>query len=310
MSQITFQPARVFATLGKRKETTEIREAKKPKEEEGDHAAKNNAVGSNENKKIEEEAIEKAKHAEGLANRGRQKRQEIDELKSERKINASPLGRTSPINRNASREDKHRNGLPNSSAEAVKNPTISVSSSPNSHTSIEKHEAKSLAGMHNVHNTKASSPTPLDTAETTPLKKKPVFGSALGSKTVAPAGFANITTSSTFSELLTSGSDAVKSKITPASHKASSVDEEAASESEEDTVEADESQFMVTGAPLQKIQHSTGEESEECISSTRAKLFMHDNQLKEWKERGVGNIKCLKRIGSDSTRLGNASSTT
>lgn len=38
---------------------------------------------------------------------------------------------------------------------------------------------------------------------------------------------------------------------------------------------------------------STGEESETVLFNERAKLYRYDNDTKEWKERGVGQIKVL-----------------
>lgn len=325
MSQITFQPARVFATLGKRKEPPDQRESKKPKEEE----------------------------------RGR-----TDEI-HERKMDASPLGRTSPINHSASRTRETEKetkdsaertkldstqGSPASSRKSSQSPHRNLNnqdqheelpakeispkstsrshdhpSNPTSHKSnhsIETPLATSNTTQNNKMNTKETSPIPNtnDSTTSTPIKKKAVFGSALQAQAVSGTGFANITTSTTFSELLNSGSEAAKgtakfsssnggstkNKSAHTDTKANSADDEDGEESasEDEASNVDDSQFMVTGAPLQKIQHSTGEESEECITSTRAKLFCHDAQVNEWKERGVGTIKCLKKIDQDSTRVG------
>lgn len=38
---------------------------------------------------------------------------------------------------------------------------------------------------------------------------------------------------------------------------------------------------------------STGEEDEEALFNERAKLFRYDSNNKEWKERGVGQMKIL-----------------
>ena len=38
---------------------------------------------------------------------------------------------------------------------------------------------------------------------------------------------------------------------------------------------------------------TTGEEEEEVVFNERAKLYRYDADLKEWKERGVGELKIL-----------------
>lgn len=41
------------------------------------------------------------------------------------------------------------------------------------------------------------------------------------------------------------------------------------------------------------IQVSTGEEEETILFNERAKLFRYNDETKEWKERGVGQLKIL-----------------
>ena len=43
------------------------------------------------------------------------------------------------------------------------------------------------------------------------------------------------------------------------------------------------------------VDVKTGEEEEEKLFGERSKLYRHDNDLKQWKERGVGEIKILKQ---------------
>ncbi|XP_029460448.1 E3 SUMO-protein ligase RanBP2-like [Rhinatrema bivittatum] len=52
-----------------------------------------------------------------------------------------------------------------------------------------------------------------------------------------------------------------------------------------------------------KIEVKTGEEDEEELFSNRAKLFRLDTELKEWKERGIGNVKILRHKISGKIRL-------
>uniref|UniRef100_A0A3B4AM81 RanBD1 domain-containing protein n=1 Tax=Periophthalmus magnuspinnatus TaxID=409849 RepID=A0A3B4AM81_9GOBI len=52
-----------------------------------------------------------------------------------------------------------------------------------------------------------------------------------------------------------------------------------------------------------KVDVKTGEEDEEEIFCNRAKLFRFDNETKEWKERGIGNIKILKNNINGKVRL-------
>ena len=49
----------------------------------------------------------------------------------------------------------------------------------------------------------------------------------------------------------------------------------------------------------EKIKVSTGEEDEEVLFSNRAKLYRFNKEMKQWKERGVGEIKllCHKKTG-------------
>ncbi|NWU64115.1 RBP2 ligase, partial [Pterocles burchelli] len=52
-----------------------------------------------------------------------------------------------------------------------------------------------------------------------------------------------------------------------------------------------------------KIEVKTGEEDEEEFFCNRAKLFRFDAESKEWKERGVGNVKILQHKVSGKFRL-------
>ncbi|XP_044525255.1 E3 SUMO-protein ligase RanBP2 [Gracilinanus agilis] len=52
-----------------------------------------------------------------------------------------------------------------------------------------------------------------------------------------------------------------------------------------------------------KIEVKTGEEDEEEFFCNRAKLFRFDAESKEWKERGIGNVKILRHKISGKIRL-------
>ncbi|XP_044284139.1 E3 SUMO-protein ligase RanBP2-like isoform X2 [Varanus komodoensis] len=52
-----------------------------------------------------------------------------------------------------------------------------------------------------------------------------------------------------------------------------------------------------------KIEVKTGEEDEEEIFCNRAKLFRFDGECREWKERGVGNVKILRHKITGKIRL-------
>lgn len=53
----------------------------------------------------------------------------------------------------------------------------------------------------------------------------------------------------------------------------------------------------------EKIDLKTGEEDEEEMFCNRAKLYRFDNETKEWKERGIGNVKILKNATNGKVRL-------
>ncbi|OCT95233.1 ranBP2-like and GRIP domain-containing protein 3 isoform X2 [Xenopus laevis] len=53
----------------------------------------------------------------------------------------------------------------------------------------------------------------------------------------------------------------------------------------------------------EKVEVKTGEEDEEEMFCNRAKLFRFDAETKEWKERGIGNVKILRHRLSGKIRL-------
>lgn len=52
-----------------------------------------------------------------------------------------------------------------------------------------------------------------------------------------------------------------------------------------------------------KVDVKTGEEEEEEMFCNRAKLYRFDTETKEWKERGIGNVKILKHNTKGKVRL-------
>lgn len=75
-------------------------------------------------------------------------------------------------------------------------------------------------------------------------------------------------------------------------------DEEGAGENPE------EYEPQVDFAPLVKLQEvetKTGEEDEDVLFKQRCKLYRFNNELKEWKEKGVGEMKILKHKLKDNT---------
>ena len=54
---------------------------------------------------------------------------------------------------------------------------------------------------------------------------------------------------------------------------------------------------------LPEIDVKTGEEHEEVLFTHRAKLFRFDENTNQWKERGIGDIKLLKNVQTNKTRV-------
>jgi E3 SUMO-protein ligase RanBP2 len=54
---------------------------------------------------------------------------------------------------------------------------------------------------------------------------------------------------------------------------------------------------------LALVEVRTGEEDEEIVFSHRAKLYGFDSSTKEWKERGVGDIKILHNQAERTYRI-------
>uniref|UniRef100_A0A3Q4MQT2 RanBD1 domain-containing protein n=1 Tax=Neolamprologus brichardi TaxID=32507 RepID=A0A3Q4MQT2_NEOBR len=51
------------------------------------------------------------------------------------------------------------------------------------------------------------------------------------------------------------------------------------------------------------VETSTGEENEQVVFSHRAKLYRYDKESKQWKERGIGDLKILQNYNNKRARL-------
>ena len=54
---------------------------------------------------------------------------------------------------------------------------------------------------------------------------------------------------------------------------------------------------------LPEVDVKTGEENEEVLFTHRAKLFRFDANASQWKERGIGDIKLLRSVNTNKTRI-------
>ena len=76
-----------------------------------------------------------------------------------------------------------------------------------------------------------------------------------------------------------------------------------ASVSEDEVAESDDIYFAPVIPLPDKVEVKTGEEDEEVLYAHRAKLFRFDGNAKEWKERGVGDIKLLRHRQTKKLRM-------
>lgn len=73
--------------------------------------------------------------------------------------------------------------------------------------------------------------------------------------------------------------------------------------SEDEVVESEDVYFAPIIPLPDKVDVKTGEEDEEILYAHRAKLYRYDTTTKEWKERGLGDIKLLQHQSSKKLRL-------
>ncbi|XP_017279338.1 E3 SUMO-protein ligase RanBP2 isoform X2 [Kryptolebias marmoratus] len=84
-------------------------------------------------------------------------------------------------------------------------------------------------------------------------------------------------------------------------------EQEKPAESDNDSTHGDEDEDGPHFEPIvplpDKVDVKTGEEEEEEMFCNRAKLYRFDTDTKEWKERGIGNVKILKHNTKGKVRL-------
>ncbi|XP_047456055.1 ranBP2-like and GRIP domain-containing protein 3 isoform X2 [Mugil cephalus] len=87
----------------------------------------------------------------------------------------------------------------------------------------------------------------------------------------------------------------------------SAPEQEKAVESDNDSTHVEEDEDGPHFEPIvplpDKVDVKTGEEEEEEMFCNRAKLYRFDTETKEWKERGIGNVKILKHNTKGKVRL-------
>uniref|UniRef100_A0A672FXB4 E3 SUMO-protein ligase RanBP2 n=1 Tax=Salarias fasciatus TaxID=181472 RepID=A0A672FXB4_SALFA len=87
----------------------------------------------------------------------------------------------------------------------------------------------------------------------------------------------------------------------------SAAEQEKAAESDNDSTHVEEDEDGPHFEPIvplpDKVDVKTGEEEEEEMFCNRAKLYRFDTETKEWKERGIGNVKILKHSTKGKVRL-------
>ena len=78
-------------------------------------------------------------------------------------------------------------------------------------------------------------------------------------------------------------------------------------EDDDDTEEGADSGDLIHFEPIislpEKVDVVTGEEEEEVVFQERCKLYRYDKETKQWKERGVGNMKLLRDVRRGRARV-------
>merc|ERR1712000_82034 len=95
--------------------------------------------------------------------------------------------------------------------------------------------------------------------------------------------------------------EAEKAAATTTEDKSKSTTSDAKEEKKE-TVE-DSGPHFEPLVSLPEVENKHGEEDEDVVFKMRAKLFRFDKDMKEWKERGTGNVRFLKHRETKKIRL-------
>lgn len=74
-------------------------------------------------------------------------------------------------------------------------------------------------------------------------------------------------------------------------------------EEEDEAPESPDVHFEPVIHLTEKVEIKTNEELEEQVFKMRAKLFKFDREIREWKERGTGDVRLLKHRENHKTRL-------
>ncbi|KAF7670356.1 hypothetical protein LDENG_00252310 [Lucifuga dentata] len=157
-------------------------------------------------------------------------------------------------------------------------------------------------------------PTKTDTEpEKPPTQEQPSTQTAIftfGNKNITGFSFADAAKTTSTGSLFGKVEQSFKfGDVTkPIFGKVSSAEEaKRAVESDHDSIHNEEDEDGPHFEPIvplpDKVDVKTGEEEEEEMFCNRAKLYRFDTETKEWKERGIGNIKILKHSGKGKVRL-------
>jgi len=133
----------------------------------------------------------------------------------------------------------------------------------------------------------------------------PVFGSAVTSVGTTFADLANqevkgFSTKTDNSKLLQAAGEGLFQQSPAKSPGSARKSHSSGHEDDEEYIPDQEFQPLVS---LPEVEVKTGEEDEEKLFGERAKLFRMDDESKQWKERGIGEIKILRHRTAGRFRI-------
>ncbi|XP_046668951.1 E3 SUMO-protein ligase RanBP2 isoform X2 [Homalodisca vitripennis] len=188
-------------------------------------------------------------------------------------------------------------------------PTSSFSSNKETPKSILKEPLQSISHVTTAQNNAKSSPSAKhvlfqDTPEVSPSQQTPTLTALLtGSETqvIDFAALSKINENKTqfSSDSTKSGFQGAGSQVFGSNNNRERKESEG--ENAEEFVPSAEFKPVIPLPELVEVK--TGEESEEVLFNERAKLMRFDVGSKEWKERGIGQMKILKDPGTGVTRF-------